>query len=528
MTRRFQLSPLFLVAAGLFFAAFSDAQATECRYDVVVSDASASELSVSLECDGGLPARLGMKSGAAGWVGTLILADGSALETDLDGWSIPAGERSQAARYTLPLGAMAGASGRYNAAMKIGNSILVQLDSWLAVPEPAGDYTLVISIAMPGGGDVATSLQRDGEGYRLAARELDRAGYFVFGTFKRTDVTLPAPGSLAAGTTDTTVAHLIVLDGRMTPTLTDFARWVEYTGRAAAEFWRGFPMDEPFIVVVPESGRGVEQGRVLPGLSVMTLLHVGRETPAASLYAEPVMVHEMVHLGSPSIEDNGDWLNEGIAMYFETIIRARAGWLTREDVWHEWVTSMPKGLEALGETGLAKADETGIYWGGALFMLLADIELRKSSGLRLGLEDCARAARDAGGTMDQDWTPKQFLDVCDATYGNTIVSDLAARYVKPGKAPTLSALWKQLGVVAAKDGSVHFDDTAPLAAVRDAILSGGPDAQWKPVLRPDAPAVEPSTAAGKATVTGADIDPAAGVDEPCRMGTGRDAQFDCP
>lgn len=386
-----------LVAVALPSA---DAQARECRYDVVVSDASASELSVALECDGGLPARLGMKSGAAGWVGNITLADGSTVETDLDGWSIPANQRAQTARYTLPLGAMAAASGGYHAAMKIGNSILVQLDSWLAVPEPAGDYTLALSIAMPGGGDVATSLPRDADRYRLAATELVRAGYFVFGTFKCTDITLPAPGSLASGTTDTTVAHLIVLDGPMKATLADLAGWVEYAGLAAAEFWRGFPMEDPFIVVVPKSGRGVSQGRVLPGLSVMTLLDVGRDTPAAALYVEQVIVHEMVHLGSPSIESRGDWLNEGVAMYFETIIRARAGWLTREDVWREWVGDMPRGPEALGETGLEEADETGIYWGGALFMLLADIELRKSSGLRLGLEDCARAVRDAGGTMN--------------------------------------------------------------------------------------------------------------------------------
>lgn len=528
MSLSFQLWCLPLAAAVLTLANPAGAQGRECRYDVVVSDASATELSVSLECDGGLPARLGMKSGAAGWVGTITLADGSTIETDLDGWSIPANQRAQVARYTLPLGAMSAASGRYNAAMKVGNSILVQLDSWLAVPEPAGDYTLALSIALPGGGDVATSLPRDAEGYRLAAAELERAGFFVFGTFKRTDVTLPAPGSLDAGSGETTVAHLIVLDGRMSATLADFARWVEFTGLAAAEFWRGFPMEEPFLVVVPASGRGVEQGRVIPGLSVMTLLHVGRETPVAALYSEPVMVHEMVHLGSPSIEGPGDWLNEGTAMYFETIIRARAGWLTREDVWRDWVANMPKGLEALGETGLEEADETGIYWGGALFMLLADIELRKSSGLRLGLEDCARAVRDAGGTMDQDWTAKQFLDACDATFGNSIVSDLAARYVKPGKAPTLSALWNQLGVVTSKDGSVRFDDTALLAAVRDAILSGGPTAQWEPVLRPDAPPVEPSIAVGTATVTGIGKGPDADSGEHCRMGTGRDAQFECP
>jgi hypothetical protein len=387
---------------------------------------------------------------------------------------------------------------------------------------------LVISISMPAGGDVATSLPRYPEGYRIAASDLDRAGYFVFGNFKRSEITLPAPGALASGSGATTQAHLILLDQGLKVTTAELVRWVEFNGHAAAEFFRGFPMADSFIVVVPEKGQYIKRGRVLPGASVTTMLHVGRDMPASWLYRDYVLIHEMVHLGSPSIDDKGRWLNEGIATYYETILRARAGWITREEVWQEWLDLFPHGLDALGPTGLEEADWNGIYWGGALFMLLADIELRQASGLRQGLEDCVRAVRDAGGTMDKDWTTKQFLDICDQTYGNTIVSDLAARYLKPGEPPKLTALWQRLGVSMAKDGTISFNDGAPLAAVRDAILSGGPDAQWKPVPRPDAPPPEPSTSVGTATVTGADKGPDADSGELCRMNTRRDIEVDCP
>ncbi len=503
------------------------AAAAECRYDVTVIDASGSELAVSIECDGGLPARLGMKTGAAGWVGTIRLSDGTQLETDLDGWSIPANKRANTAQYRLDIAAMANASGRYNAALKVGDSVLVQFDSWLAVPEPAGDIELVISIALPAGGNVATSLPRYPEGYRIAASELDRAGYFVFGSFKRADVTLPAPGALATGSGATTQAHLIVLDQGMKATTADLTRWVEFTGLAAAEFWRGFPMADSFIVVVPESGQHIARGRVLPGASVTTILHVGRDMPAAKLYADSVLIHEMLHLGSPSIEDKGDWLNEGVATYYETIVRERAGWITREEVWREWLDLLPRGLDAMGPTGLEEADRNGIYWGGALFMLLADIELRESSGLRQGIEDCVRAVRDAGGTMDRDWTTKQFLDVCDRTYGNTIVSDLAARYLKPGEPPKLTVLWQRLGVSMAKDGTVGFNDAAPLATVRDAILSGGPDAVWRPVPRPGAPPPEPMETRGSGAMRGTAFESPLPADARCRTATRRSDNLDC-
>jgi len=47
------------------------------------------------------------------------------------------------------------------------------------------------------------------------------------------------------------------------------------------------------------------------------------------------------------------------------------------------------------------------------------------------------------------------------------------------------ALWKALGVALAPDGSVVTDDAAPLAAVRRAIIDGGP------TRRMNATAIEP-------------------------------------
>src|SRR5439155_9533496 len=98
--------------------------------------------------------------------------------------------------------------------------------------------------------------------------------------------------------------------------------------------------------------------------------------------------------------DTGAWLNEGLATYIEPIVRARAGWRSVASVWQEWLQNMPRGLDAMGKTGLAHAGRGGIYWGGALFMLQADIAIRQASGNRLGLRIawprcCAGAATRA-------------------------------------------------------------------------------------------------------------------------------------
>ena len=98
------------------------------------------------------------------------------------------------------------------------------------------------------------------------------------------------------------------------------------------------------------------------------------------------------------------WIEEGSATYVEPIARARAGDLSPEKVWGDLVDGLPKGLPQAGDRGLDFTPTWGrTYWGGALFCLLADIEIRKRTGNKKGLEDALRAILRAGGTTESDW-----------------------------------------------------------------------------------------------------------------------------
>jgi predicted metalloprotease with PDZ domain len=109
------------------------------------------------------------------------------------------------------------------------------------------------------------------------------------------------------------------------------------------------------------------------------------------------------------------------------------------------------------------------YWGGALFCLFADVEIRKRSGNGKGFEDAMRAINRAGGTIDADWPVERAFEIGDkATDGKTLME----LYGKMGSAAVmvdLADLWKQLGVER-RDGAVLFDEQAPLAAIRKSII----------------------------------------------------------
>jgi hypothetical protein len=196
---------------------------------------------------------------------------------------------------------------------------------------------------------------------------------------------------------------------------------------------------------------------------------VGQHVTLADLDDDWVLTHEMIHFGFPSVEERHHWIEEGIATYVEPIARAQAGRLPAERVWREMVDGMPQGLPAAGDQGLDNTHTWGrTYWGGAMFCLLADIEIRKQTGNAKGLQDALRAINRAGGTIEADWPLERVIEVGGkATHGKVLVELYSQMASKPVPVDLLD-LWKQLGVVRGDHG-VTFDNRAALASIRAGI-----------------------------------------------------------
>jgi predicted metalloprotease with PDZ domain len=111
-----------------------------------------------------------------------------------------------------------------------------------------------------------------------------------------------------------------------------------------------------------------------------------------------------------------------------------------------------------------------LYWGGALFCLVADVEIRKRSGNQQSLDSAFRAIVQKGGTIETSWTLEQILREGDRATGLTVLTDLHAQWAERAVPVDLDALWRQLGVKR-QDSGVLFDDRAELAAIRRAITA---------------------------------------------------------
>ena len=242
--------------------------------------------------------------------------------------------------------------------------------------------------------------------------------------------------------------------------------WIEKASRAVGAYYGRFPVDSVRLLIVPVEGSGVLGGTTWGYRGAAIRILLGDEADADDLDADWKMTHEMVHLALPDMDQRYNWLSEGFAVYIEPVARVQAGLLKAPDIWRDMVRDMPKGLPRHGDAGLDNTPTWGrIYWGGAMFCLLADVDMRRRTNNRLGLQDAMRGVLAAGGNHEVDWPIRKILATADKTVGLTVLTDMYERMRATPVSPDLATLWRELGV----ENAPNLRDDAPLAAVRDAI-----------------------------------------------------------
>ncbi len=246
--------------------------------------------------------------------------------------------------------------------------------------------------------------------------------------------------------------------------------WVQRSADIVAAYYARFPAGHLRLVLQERPGEGVHGGQTFADPDPYIRVGVGREVTRAELAADWVLVHEMTHLALPDTGEAHAWLSEGIATYVEGVARVQAGNRAESDVWAEELRAMPRGLPQPGDQGLDHTHTWGrTYWGGAMFCLIADVTIRERTQNLRGLQDALRAVlRDSGG-LSAHWPIERVLRTGDAAVGVHVLEELYAKYGDTPMTPDLAQLWSRLGVE--RDGdSVRLDDSAPLAAIRRAIM----------------------------------------------------------
>jgi hypothetical protein len=365
--------------------------------------------------------------------------------------------------YSVNLDGMAAKYERFDVAARFENSLIAGASSFLFAPTPAVDG-VPITVTFDETEGFATGLRREKDGYALESHEIRVATYTVFGA--RTVRRLDAPGS---------TLRMALLDGPLGLGTERVARWIETAFGAVTAFYAQPPDSEVLVVIAPiPKERGVKFGRLLPESAPGIVMLVGEKTSERDLADDWMLTHELFHIGTPSYGAKSGWFDEGLATYYEPLIRARAGLYSEKRVWEEFASEMPRGLGALTKVGLSNGETRDeLYWGGGLFCLLADVEARRRTAGKRGLEDGLRAVLRAGGNSSVVWSLEETFEAMDQGIGVPVLGELAKRHMAHGAPVDFPRLLAELGVVVGKRG-VSLDEKAPLSAVRRAVLRPEP------------------------------------------------------
>jgi len=366
---------------------------------------------------------------------------------------------------------------RRGPAIRVGRDLLLSPDIWLWRPFRRGaPEAIEIRFDLPAGVNVSVPWPVvDTSGpqaiYRVGGRPTDWPARMAFGRFEITEI----PVGEAR-------LRLAVLDGQPPADREAMRRWVEAGGKAVATLYGRFPIPSVQVLVMP-IGRGREPvpwAEVMRGGGDAVHLYVDQTRPLEEFVADWTLAHELSHLLHPRIDSRDAWIYEGLASYYQNVLRARAGLLPPTTAWSELHAGFQRGLNATPpDRTLAQVTETmasdglfmRVYWSGAAIALLADTELRRRSRGRLSLDVALARLQACCLPSNRWWTGPELMHELDRLSGTNVFTTLYRHHVHSARFPDLREAYRQLGIDA-RSGEVKLRDDAPLAPIRRAIMQG--------------------------------------------------------
>ena len=249
-------------------------------------------------------------------------------------------------------------------------------------------------------------------------------------------------------------------------------RWVDESVALIRETFGALPVAELRVRVQPRGpARGIRDGTTGPqDGGALIEVGVGGAADERALERDWVLVHELVHLAIPELPPAQHWFEEGAATYLEPFARARGGKQSEADVWRELTRNYAQGQPRAGEGGLEDTRTWArTYYGGALFCLVADIEIARATHGTKSLRDAFAGTVARGISIREHSDLEHFAAELDRALGVEVVAALHARWAHAPVQVDLAELWSELGVV--REGhAIRFDDSAPLAGWRAGLV----------------------------------------------------------
>ena len=234
--------------------------------------------------------------------------------------------------------------------------------------------------------------------------------------------------------------------------------WLNEGLKSLASAYGELPLPETQVLIFPvgQNREAVPWGQAMRGGGDAVHLYVDETKSLSELNKDWVLVHELSHLLHPYMRGSDGWLSEGIASYYQNVLRARSGLLSAQQAWEKLDAGFRRG-EKQFTPGVRLYENTRdlmrnrqymrVYWSGAAIAFIGDVELRRASGGELSLD---RLLKEISAcclpTTQRRWEAKALLKRFDEISGTRIFSQLYDDYVMNAEFPALSQVYENLGL----------------------------------------------------------------------------------
>ena len=451
------------------------------------------------------------------FVAQLRRTGGGALPAGDSGWSARDWKSGECLSYRADLGAIA-AEHKSDVGWQLGQDLVTAPQLWLLRPDVQGSETAELRIELPRGWAISApwrELPRTTEG-PIAAKPDQNAAAAVSATEPAAPTGLPhritfqipntpADWSAAVAIGQFQEEPMALPGGRLRVAIlhgTDVAQraklhaWLDRISRAALSAYGRLPLPEVQLLVIPIGELGVSSrmagavdpeavhfGQSIRGQGNALELLVDASRPAAEFSADWTAVHELSHLMHPYLGDRGTWLAEGLATYYQNVLRARSGLLSPAQAWDRLREGFKRGARAQSDESLEQVAQDmhrshafqRVYWAGAAYWLTVDRDLRRASRGTKTLDTALAGFRDCCLPAYREWQPEDFVARLDVLADTHVFSSRFREFAQMRQFPDWQPLFADFGI---GDAGEHltFGAEAKDAAIRDAIMAPLADA----------------------------------------------------
>ena len=464
--------------AAAFAAAFfaTAAQAAPLHRYAVKVDESLEQLTVTACFDGDLPQTLTADDGASRFLQSMRIdaAPASTIVVQANEASIAGAARNACVNYSVQL--QPRVRGRQTGGpetRRIDRDLLTAIGDWLWRPALLADgEDIELSFDLPPAVAVSAPWPRVSDArnprYRLAGTPADWQGVVAFGRFR--PVAIDVPGARVE----------LAIIGDADAAQREFARgWIERTVRGVAAGYGRFPAPALQVIVAPSDQRGrspVPWAYVARGGGAAVHLFVDLSRRPEDIERDWSFTHELSHLFLPYMDSRDAWLFEGLPTYLQNVLMARNGTISEAEAWRRMHEGFGRGA-GVGE-GLSLQDASqrmgrgGLYlrayWGGAAYMLAADMRLRRQKDAARSLDSVlAGLARCCSDTMRR-YSAEEIVAQLDRASGTSVFSELAAEWIERPGFPDYERLFRELDIEML--GGFPILNDGPGAAIRRGIM----------------------------------------------------------